>query len=251
MREKSDEYPELIDWPWYVDDSVLKCKNRKADPILEHLNSIEPESFMFTKEVEQNNKLAVLDLGLNVNRETKKVEFNVHYKKTNTNITIKKKSNHRESTKRGVIKGYADRARSYCDPGYLEDELNNIIDIFEDNGYTRKEVKDAMESKERNPMENEQEKISRGIVIMQNAPGFTQEFNRIARQHGFTVTNKTENRVKDLIANAKTPLGIRTPTSSTVFHVDVGNMDTPVETDQMWDTRRKTQAQSHTKKERS
>ena len=151
----------------------------------------------------------------------------------------KKKSNHRESTKRGVIKGYADRARSYCDPGYLEDELNNIIDIFEDNGYTRKEVKDAMESKERNPMEKEQEKISRGIVIMQNVPGFTQEFNRIARQHGFTVTNKTENRVKDLIANAKTPLGDKN--TNVVYSIPCGcrKHGYTGETDRMWETRRK------------
>ena len=26
MRAKSNDYPELKDWPWYVDDSVLKCK---------------------------------------------------------------------------------------------------------------------------------------------------------------------------------------------------------------------------------
>ena len=110
MRAKSDDYPELNNWPWYVDDSVLKCKKRKSNPILDHLNSIEPEFLRFTKEEEEDNKLAVLDLGCHVNREKKKVEFNVHYKKTNTNITIKKKSNHRESTKRGVIKGYADRA---------------------------------------------------------------------------------------------------------------------------------------------
>ena len=86
-----------------MDDSVLKCKQTKASPILGHLNNIEPETIRFTKEEEEDNKLAVLDLGCHVNREKKKVEFNVHYKKTNTNITIKKKSNHRESTKRGVI----------------------------------------------------------------------------------------------------------------------------------------------------
>ena len=87
---------------------------------MDHLNSIEPDSIKFTKEEEEDNKLPVLDLELNVNRKTKKVEFNVHYKKTNTNITIKKRSNHRESTKKGVIKGYADRARAYCDPPYIK-----------------------------------------------------------------------------------------------------------------------------------
>ena len=70
-------------------------------------------------EIEEDNKLAVLDLELNVNRKRKKIEFNVHYKKTNTNITIEKQSNHRESTKKGIIKGYVDRAKALCDPQYL------------------------------------------------------------------------------------------------------------------------------------
>ena len=77
LRAKTEEYPELNDWPWYVDDSVLKCKRDKASDILNHLNSIEPEDIKFTKEEEENNTLAVLDLELNVNRKRKKVEYNI------------------------------------------------------------------------------------------------------------------------------------------------------------------------------
>ena len=69
-----------------------------------------------------------------VNRKTKKIEFTVHYKKTHTNITIKKKSNHRDSTKSGVIKGYVERARALCDKQYLEKELENIRQVFEESG---------------------------------------------------------------------------------------------------------------------
>ena len=134
MRAKSTEYPELSAWPWYVDDSVLKCQRQKSDPILNHLNSIEPGVIRFTKEEEVDNKLPSLDLEMNVNRKKKKVEFNVYYKKTNTNITIKKRSNHKESVKKAVIKGAADRARALCDPEYLQSELNNIIEVFKDNG---------------------------------------------------------------------------------------------------------------------
>ena len=144
---------------------------------------------------------------LNVNRKRKKVEFNVHYKKTSTNITIKKKSNHKESTKRGVIKGYADRARAYCDPAYLETEIINIIDTFEDNGYSREEIKHAMKEKRKEKTEEKEEETMRGMVTMQNIPGFTPQFDKIARKHGFKTTNKTEKKVKDLVTNTKTPLG--------------------------------------------
>ena len=139
----------------------MKCKRVKADPILDHLNSIKPEHLRFTKEEEENNTLPVLDVGMNVNRKTKKVEFDVHYKKTNTNITIKKRSNHRESIKRGGIKGYADRARAYCDPPYLDNEMKNIVDVFEDNGYTRKEVADAMKERRTRRMEEREEEQTR------------------------------------------------------------------------------------------
>jgi hypothetical protein len=50
-------------------------------------------------------------------------------------------------------------------------------------------------------------KLTQGIVVMENIPGVTSQFNKIARKHGFRVANKTENRVKDIMSSAKTPLG--------------------------------------------
>ena len=44
---KTNEYSELREWPWYVDDSVLKCKRNRAKAIL---NDQEPD-IKFTKEV--------------------------------------------------------------------------------------------------------------------------------------------------------------------------------------------------------
>ena len=51
-------------------------------------------------EKEEENKLAALDLQMNVNRKRKKVEFNVHYKKTNTNITKTPKQHKERSDQR-------------------------------------------------------------------------------------------------------------------------------------------------------
>ena len=46
-----------------------------------------------------------------VNRKIKKLEFTVNQNKIDTNITIKKKSNHRKSAKTGVVTRYAGRAK--------------------------------------------------------------------------------------------------------------------------------------------
>ena len=64
MREKHDDFPELTEWSWYVDDSVLKCKRDKATTILDHLNNIEPNVIKFTKVDEEDDQLAVFDLEL-------------------------------------------------------------------------------------------------------------------------------------------------------------------------------------------
>ena len=128
-----------------------------AQIMLDRINNIEPEHIKFTKEEEEENKLAVLDLELYVNRKKKKIEFGVHYKKTHTNITIKKKSNHTDNTKRAIIKGYTDRAKALCDPEYLQDELKNIKEVFEKNGYDRKETEQAMKEKNKTAEDEENE----------------------------------------------------------------------------------------------
>ena len=221
-------------------DSVLKCQRQKSDPILNHLNNIEPGVIRFTKEEEVDNKLPSLDLEMNVNRKKKKVEFNVYYKKTNTNITIKKRSNHKESVKKAVIKGYADRARALCDPEYLQSELNNIIEVFKDNGYSAKEVNEAIkektDSKRRDNTDNETE---RGIIVMPNIPNFTCQYNKIARKHGFRVANKTENRVRDLITNAKTPLGKKNTNVVYDIPCKCQKHGYTGETDRKWESREK------------
>ena len=149
MRAQSEDYPELRQWPWYVDDSVLKCKRDRTDVILAYLNSIEPELITFTKGEEVEGKLAVLDLELSINRRTKKIEFSVRYKKTHTNNIIKKKSNHKESIKKAIIKGYADRARVLCDEQHLELEMSNIAEVFRENGYKEKKIEGAIKEKEK------------------------------------------------------------------------------------------------------
>ena len=44
-------------------------------------------------------------------------------------------------------------------------------------------------------------------LVIQNIPNVTPQFNKIAREHGFKVANKSGSRVKDLTTKAKTPLG--------------------------------------------
>lgn len=93
----------LNQWYWYVDDSEIKSKKGEALVILDHLNSIEPDVIVFTKEEQDGEALPVLDLKQMIDRKTKKIQCTVHYKQTHTNINIKEKSIHLEGMKKGVI----------------------------------------------------------------------------------------------------------------------------------------------------
>ena len=104
-----------------------------------------------------------------------------------------------------MIKGHVERARALCDKQYLDKELENIRQVFEENGYSKKEVREAMHTKKKTLKEKEP---TRGIVVIPNIPDLTPpQFKKIARQHSFQVANKTECRVKDHVSKAKTPLG--------------------------------------------
>ena len=92
-----------------------------------------------------------------VDRKTKRIMCSVHYKKTHTNINVKKRSNHPESMKRAIIKGFADRARALCDEKHLAEELHNIEDVFVVNGYPRETVRRFMEQRPQQIDKREQE----------------------------------------------------------------------------------------------
>ena len=131
-----------------------------------------------------------------------------------------------------MIKGYADRARAYCDPPYLEKEMKNIVEVFE-------EIEDAMKEKTRRKREKEGEEMIRGMVVIQNIPGFTDQFNRIVRKHKFRVANNTNNRVKDLVSKAKTPLGKKS--TKIIYRIPCNCADHSYtgETDRKYETREK------------
>ena len=202
---ETSPYP-LNEWYWYVDDSELKCREEQSEGILEHLNSIKPGVIVFTKEDQVDDTLPVLDLKQKVDRKTKQVECMVHYKKTHTNISVKEKSNHPPCMKKGIIKGFADRARALCDEQHLEDELKNVEDVFVANGYDRNVVKRYMKKDKRGDKEDEKQQY-RGIVTVTYVRGVSEQFKRLASKHLFRTAFKPGKKVKELKARSQQPLG--------------------------------------------
>ena len=73
--------------------------------------------------------------------------------------------------KKGIIKGFTERAKRLCDDEYLEEELKNIEDIFVANGYRRDIVKEYMkDERENNCGDTEEEEEIRGMVTIPSIP---------------------------------------------------------------------------------
>ena len=120
--------------------------------------TIEPGVIVRTKEDQEGDVLPVLDIKLLiVDRKTKRIMYSVHYKKTPSNIKVKKRSNHSESVKQAITKGSADRARALCDEKHLAEELHNIEDVFVANGHPRETMRSFMEQRPQQIDKREQE----------------------------------------------------------------------------------------------
>ena len=91
----------------------------------------------------------MLDLQIEKDTVNSRLIFDVHHKPTCTNIQVKKRSNHPEACKKGIIKGFADRNKRLCSREKLADAQKFTQKVFVANGYSPREVKDAMKGKQK------------------------------------------------------------------------------------------------------
>ncbi len=73
----------------------------------------------------------------------------------NSPLFVRERSNHPLCMKKGIIKGFADKARALFDDQHLGDKLQKE-DVFVANGYDRKVVKQYMKKNDRGERETEE-----------------------------------------------------------------------------------------------
>ncbi len=137
---------------------------------------------MFTKEDKKDDVLPVLDLKQRVHRKDS------------------------PCIKKGIIKGFADRARALCDDQHLEDELKNVEDVFVANGYDGKVVKPYMKANYRGEREIEEQQYG-GKVVVPYIRGMSEQFKRLALKYCFQTVLKPGKKIKELKTKSQQPLG--------------------------------------------
>ena len=95
-------------------------------------------------ELENNDKaLNFLDIKI-TNPGTGRYDFQIHRKNAITNVQIRKNSCHDPKIMNGVFKGFVHRAIKLCSEQHLQNELDFLVEVFTDNGYDEKPLKDII-----------------------------------------------------------------------------------------------------------
>lgn len=128
----------------YVDDTHDRFnKKEHVEGFLKILNDQDPQ-IQFEPEYESEDKiLNFLDTTI-INTKEGHYSFKIHRKEAITNIQLKPNSCHDNKTKVNVFKGFLHRAKSICSKEYLQDEINFLINVFEENGYNRKTLENIV-----------------------------------------------------------------------------------------------------------
>ena len=131
----------------YRREGLRSSPNNNTDPAIEFndcLNSVH-ERVQFTREEEENNSIAFLDV-LITKENDGKLSTSVYRKPSNTNLTIKPQSCQHPSTAIATFKSEICRAHRLCSTEeQTKKEIEFVTQMFEDNGHNVHKLKKIAE----------------------------------------------------------------------------------------------------------
>lgn len=120
---------------YYVDDSLYSVPGNKVDEFVSAFNRYHP-SLKFTHELEQDRKLAFLDIEVSRTEEGD-IYTNWYTKPTASGRVLNYHSSHPMHQKVNNIKNMVYRARELSSPVFLQENLGKIRGILKNNNYPR------------------------------------------------------------------------------------------------------------------
>ncbi|XP_065654599.1 uncharacterized protein LOC136081227 [Hydra vulgaris] len=187
----------------YVDDSHARFSNiQEAEKFKIILNKQHP-AIQYTIETENHNKtLNFLDITI-INNSKGKYEFKVYRKEAITNIQIKPHSNHDPKILCAIFKGYVHRAYSICSVTHLKNEINFLIQVFNENGYTASQLKSiANQIRKKRYVKNnriQSENNAFPTVSLPWIPSLLPKLRKIFRKVGYRVVFKSNPNLRTIL----------------------------------------------------
>jgi len=201
----------------YVDDSHARFQSdEEATRFLDILNA-QDTSIQYTVERESDEGLNFLDVNIK-NNGTGRYEFSIHRKKAITNVQIKPSSCHDPKVLKGVFTGFVHRAFSNCSPQHIEQELDFLVNVFVENGYTKSTLVDIVKQfrdKHSGDVQEDVDEVqqadsnSRQVVKLPWIPGLSLKLKRAFRKAGLKTVFKSGNNLQNILTSRnKTKLPI-------------------------------------------
>ena len=183
-QKKGHQTPSFI--KKYVDDILAKFRIRPPegmktiDNFLSCLNQVH-ERVQFTVEYEENEEIPFLDCHIK-RLPNGKVTTTVYRKSSDTNLTINPASCQHPNNITGTFKGFLCRAYRVCStPELLKTELENLLDIWEDNGHNRAKLQQIVNTYKPPPTQPTQEDAQETRYNLRNTTARQQQQQHVAR----------------------------------------------------------------------
>ena len=138
-------------WVHYVDDTLVIWTHGQEElhQFHQHLNN-QHSNIQFTMEEESGCKLAFLDVL--VTRDGERLLSSVYWKPTHTERYLPFNSHHHQKTITGVLRGMRDRAHRICDPSTKLQELHQLENVFQANGFPTELIKKTLQAPPRDTL---------------------------------------------------------------------------------------------------
>ncbi|XP_065679047.1 uncharacterized protein LOC136093746 [Hydra vulgaris] len=189
----------------YVDDSHARFSNLNQAEQFQKILNKQHLSLKYTIEVENKNKiLYFLDITI-INNTQGKYEFKVYRKDAVTNIQIKPHSNYDPKIIKAIFKENIHRDYSICSENHLKDKINLLIQVFTENKYDEKILKDISDQGQKKRFANKTEIPSNSnnlpTISLPWIPIISPRLRRIYRKAGYKTAFKSNANLKTLLTS--------------------------------------------------
>ena len=154
----------------------------------------------------ENKSLAFMNVKTTNNKQGS-YEFQVFRKKAITNVQVKPESSHDPKILSGIFKGFVHQAHKICSQHHLKNELEFIVQVFQENGYEEgklrkwsKEVRDKINgtSENTNTTTNETEEPTQTVTLPW-IPGVSPSLKKVFRKAGYKVAFKANPNLMSIL----------------------------------------------------
>ena len=197
----ADHQPTI--WKQYVDDTFVIWPHgrEKLEYFLHHINHLHKD-ITFTVEVEEDHKIAFLDVQIIRNNST--LETLVYCIPTHTNQYLNFRSHHHPRVKFGIIQCLTQRARKICSKDHKEGELKLLKEVFIANGYPEKKVTEVMNREPRNKEKNkEDEGKNELLLILPYIQGLSEKITRTCTHFNIKTAFTARPTLRNLLVQVK------------------------------------------------